>query len=95
MVKIVGDHATSHAQFTQAPLTSDILGICRPVSDWLHHTKSPLETAAGLVEPDGDFEASLPPDVIARLHGVLAELIECRRLLAQARGMIPAEPDPT
>ena len=46
MVNIVGDHATSHAQFTQAPLSSDILGICRPVSDWLHHTKSPLETAA-------------------------------------------------
>ncbi len=31
IVAIVGDHATSHAQYTQAPLTSDILGICRPV----------------------------------------------------------------
>src|SRR6201999_3293325 len=24
-------------RYTQAPLSSDILGICRPVSHWLHH----------------------------------------------------------
>ncbi|HKQ45625.1 MAG TPA: acetolactate synthase large subunit [Rhizomicrobium sp.] len=38
VINIVGDHATSHAQYTQAPLTSDILGICRPVSHWLHRS---------------------------------------------------------
>src|SRR5579864_4816515 len=32
IVNIVGDHATTHAQYIQAPLTSDIMGICRPVS---------------------------------------------------------------
>lgn len=36
IVNIVGDHATTHAQYAQAPLTSDIMGICRPVSHWLH-----------------------------------------------------------
>ena len=36
IVNIVGDHATTHAQYIQAPLTSDIMGICRPVSHWLH-----------------------------------------------------------
>ncbi|HEX4106212.1 MAG TPA: acetolactate synthase large subunit [Rhizomicrobium sp.] len=36
IVNIVGDHATSHAQYLQAPLTSDIMGICRPVSHWLY-----------------------------------------------------------
>jgi acetolactate synthase-1/2/3 large subunit len=36
IVNIVGDHATAHAQYVQAPLTSDIMGICRPVSHWLH-----------------------------------------------------------
>ena len=46
IVNIVGDHATSHAQFTQAPLTSDILGICAPVSDWLHQSTSPSAVAA-------------------------------------------------
>ncbi len=45
IVNIVGDHATSHAQYTQAPLTSDIMGICRPVSDWLHLATSPFEAA--------------------------------------------------
>ncbi|HVW72802.1 MAG TPA: acetolactate synthase large subunit [Rhizomicrobium sp.] len=45
IVNIVGDHATSHAQYAQAPLTSDIMGICRPVSHWLHRSISPLEVA--------------------------------------------------
>jgi acetolactate synthase-1/2/3 large subunit len=45
IVAIVGDHATSHAHYLQAPLTSDIQGICRPVSDWLHQSMSPLDVA--------------------------------------------------
>jgi acetolactate synthase I/II/III large subunit len=48
VVNIVGDHATSHAQYEQAPLTSDIMGICRPVSHWLHRA-----LAAGQVAGDG------------------------------------------
>jgi acetolactate synthase-1/2/3 large subunit len=38
IVNIVGDHATTHAQYIQAPLTSDIMGICAPVSHWLHRS---------------------------------------------------------
>src|SRR5215469_9551595 len=45
IVNIVGDHATSHAQYIQAPLTSDIMGICRPVSHWLHRATSSLDAA--------------------------------------------------
>lgn len=45
IVNIVGDHATTHSQYSQAPLTSDILGICGSVSDWLHQSKSPHEVA--------------------------------------------------
>ena len=40
IVNIVGDHATSHAHYADAPLASDILGICRPVSHWLHRSQS-------------------------------------------------------
>jgi acetolactate synthase-1/2/3 large subunit len=40
IVNIVGDHARSHVQYQQAPLTSDIMGICAPVSDWLHRCES-------------------------------------------------------
>ena len=35
IVNIVGDHATYHVQY-DAPLTSDIEGIARPVSGWVH-----------------------------------------------------------
>ena len=46
IVNIVGDHATTHAQYVQAPLTSDIMGICRPVSHWLHRATD-SKTVAG------------------------------------------------
>jgi acetolactate synthase-1/2/3 large subunit len=48
VVNIVGDHATSHSKYIQAPLTSDILAICGSVSDWLHQSRS-----AGDVAGDG------------------------------------------
>ena len=47
IVNIVGDHATSHAEY-DAPLTSDIAGFARPVSGWLHSS-----TSAGSVAADG------------------------------------------
>lgn len=46
VVNIVGDHATSHAKYIQAPLTSDIMAICGGVSDWLHQSRAPGEVAA-------------------------------------------------
>src|SRR5882757_10472621 len=46
VVNIVGDHATSHAQYEQAPLSSDIMGICRPVSHWLHRATAVREVAS-------------------------------------------------
>lgn len=39
IVNIVGDHATYHLQY-DALLTSDIVGFARPVSSWVHETKS-------------------------------------------------------
>ena len=39
IVNIVGDHATYHLQY-DALLTSDIVGFARPVSSWIHETKS-------------------------------------------------------
>jgi acetolactate synthase-1/2/3 large subunit len=41
IVNIVGDHARNHSQYAQAPLTSDIMGICAGVSDWLHCCEAP------------------------------------------------------
>lgn len=45
IVNVVGDHATTHAAF-DAPLASDIVGFARPVSGWVHTSKSPLTVAA-------------------------------------------------
>src|SRR3954468_24793445 len=45
VVNIVGDHATSHAAYVQAPLTSDIMAITGSVSDWLHQSRSTAEVA--------------------------------------------------
>jgi acetolactate synthase-1/2/3 large subunit len=46
IVNIVGDHARSHSQYAQAPLTSDIMAICAGVSDWLHQSAAPEAVAA-------------------------------------------------
>ncbi|MBV9331168.1 MAG: acetolactate synthase large subunit, partial [Alphaproteobacteria bacterium] len=45
IVNIVGDHATYHAQY-DAPLASDIVGLARPVSAWVHSSTSALNVAA-------------------------------------------------
>jgi len=45
VVNIVGDHATYHRQY-DAPLTSDIEGIARPISDWVKTSPSARTVAA-------------------------------------------------
>jgi acetolactate synthase-1/2/3 large subunit len=49
MVNIVGDHATYHLKY-DAPLTSDIEGIARPVSHWVYTSKSPADIAVDTAE---------------------------------------------
>ena len=39
IINIVGDHATYHLQYN-SPLTSDLAGVARPMSDWLVFSKS-------------------------------------------------------
>jgi acetolactate synthase-1/2/3 large subunit len=45
IVNVVGDHATYHAQY-DPPLASDIMGFARPVSGWLHSSRSSKTVAA-------------------------------------------------
>jgi acetolactate synthase-1/2/3 large subunit len=49
MINIVGDHATYHLEY-DAPLTSDIEGIARPISHWVHTSKSPDDIAKDAAE---------------------------------------------
>ena len=45
IINVVGDHATYHAQY-DAPLASDIAGLARPVSHWVHSSSSAANLAA-------------------------------------------------
>ena len=44
MINIIGEHATYHVQY-DAPLTSDIKGIAKPVSHWVYTSNSSSEIA--------------------------------------------------
>ena len=45
MVNVVGEHATYHIEH-DAPLTADIEGLARPVSHWVHTSRSAMDVAA-------------------------------------------------
>jgi acetolactate synthase-1/2/3 large subunit len=64
VVNIVGEHATYHRQF-DAPLTSDIEGIARPVSHWVKTSMSARDVAADGAEAIA--AALAPPGQVATL----------------------------
>ena len=64
IVNIVGDHATYHLEYN-APLTSDIEGIARPVSDWVR--TSPVAEGIAADGAEAIRQASTHPGRIATL----------------------------
>jgi acetolactate synthase-1/2/3 large subunit len=64
IVSIVGDHATTHRRF-DAPLTSDVEAIARPVSAWVRSARSSRELAADAAAAVA--AAVTPPGQIATL----------------------------
>ena len=44
VINMVGDHASYHLHFN-APLTSDVAGVARPMSDWVRVARSPRDLA--------------------------------------------------
>ncbi len=44
VINIVGDHAVDHLQY-DAPLTSDLIGVVTPMSDWVRVSSSPSDLA--------------------------------------------------
>ncbi|MEM7269354.1 MAG: acetolactate synthase large subunit, partial [Pseudomonadota bacterium] len=64
VVNIVGEHATYHIAL-DAPLTSDIEGLARPMSDWVHtSTEASAIGGAGAMAVQA---AMTPPGVVATL----------------------------
>lgn len=89
VVVLVGDHATHHLQY-DPPLTSDIAGLARPVSTWVHTAKSSL-TLAG----DGARAvqaASSAPGAVATL--IVPADTAWNAALAAAQPLPPVRPHP-
>jgi acetolactate synthase-1/2/3 large subunit len=64
IVNIVGDHATYHAEY-DAPLTSDIISLAKPVSNWLRRSTKAEELAQdGAAAVQASME---PPGQVATL----------------------------
>jgi len=61
IVNIVGDHATYHVKY-DAPLTSDVEGIARPVSDWVR--TSPNAQSVATDGAEAIAAARTPPGLI-------------------------------
>lgn len=82
VVNVIGDHATYHRKY-DAPLTSDVEGIARPVSGWVRVSKSADEVAkdgaeavqAALAPPGQVASLILPADTAwNRTHAVASPL---------------------
>jgi acetolactate synthase I/II/III large subunit len=64
VVNLIGEHATWHIA-ADAPLTSDIVSLARPVSDWLHTSTSAQSLASDMA--DAVVAAIGPPGRVATL----------------------------
>jgi len=95
MVNIVGDHATYHRAY-DAPLTSDVEGLARPVSHWLRTSLSPAtvgrDGAAAVAAAHGGQIATLilPADTAWGEGGVVGKTIPPPDLSAVPEARIQA-----
>lgn len=83
IVNIIGEHASTHIEL-DAPLTSDIEGIARPVSHWVHSSKSAKDVGrdaadavhAAMVAPGQIASLILPSDTAWNEGGVAQDAID-------------------
>ena len=80
VVNVVGDHATYHRQY-DAPLTSDVEGIAKPISGWVKVSQSADDVASD--GADAVAAAMAPPGQVATL--ILPADTAWNRTKAQAR----------
>ena len=104
IVNVVGEHALDHVAL-DAPLTADIEGIARPMSHWVHTSRSAAAIAADGAQ--AVLEANTPPGRIATLvlpadtawtpvgpdGDAAAKAALAPERLAAARRRAPADPD--
>ena len=89
VVNVVGDHATYHRKY-DAPLTSDVEGIARPVSGWVKVSQSADDVAQDGAEA---VQAAMsPPGQVATL--ILPADTAWSRTTAEAAPLPNADPKP-
>ena len=89
LVNIVGDHATYHRKY-DAPLTSDVEGVARPMSGWVKVSQSADDVAADGAE--AVQAAMTPPGQVATL--ILPADTAWNRTAAEASPLAAVEPTP-
>jgi len=97
VVNIVGEHATAHIAL-DAPLTSDIEGIARPVSHWVHTSPTPATVgsdgakaiAAARTPPGQVATLILPGDTAWNAGGDVAEPLPIPARAAVPDGVVDA-----
>ena len=94
IVNIVGDHATYHLAF-DAPLTSDIESLARPMSHWVQRAHSAAEVSAAAAQAVGQARAAPGRIATLILHADAAwtDLPGVPRIEI-APASAPAAPDP-
>jgi acetolactate synthase-1/2/3 large subunit len=86
VLNIVGDHATGHLAF-DAPLTSDVEGVARPMSAWVESSVSADQLASAGADA---LRATLePPGCVATL------IVPADHAWSPARSAAPNRPRPT
>jgi acetolactate synthase-1/2/3 large subunit len=88
IVNVVGDHATYHLQY-DALLTSDIAGFARPVSSWIHESKS-ARLAAGDAARAVQAARSAPGGIATLILSADAAWNEAERAAARLPDIGPA-----
>ncbi len=90
IINIVGDHATYHLR-QDAPLTSDIEGIAKPISKWVRTSRVASEVGRDAL--DAILAARTPPGQVATLI-VAADAAWSQGGVVRAIGAFPRAPMP-
>ena len=71
VVNVVGDHATAHLEH-DAPLTSDLMGMARTLSHWVHRSETSMSVAADAANAIAQASARKPAIATLVLPGDVA-----------------------
>ncbi len=85
IINLIGDHATYHKKLN-APLTSDILSLANPVSDWLRVAEAAVDLPSAAA--DAVYAANVKPGQVATL------IVPANAAWDESIQPLPAQPAP-